>query len=388
VTAQVPRSDRIAVLDGLRALAIGLVIALHAGILPGGGFGVTIFFVLSGFLITSILLRPSTLTRHGLLRFYARRLMRLYPPLLALCVFCAAFALLVLSGHARHLLLVEVGTSLSYTTDFYLGHGRVTRDFGYIGQTWSLAIEEQFYLLWPLLLILIQRTSRNLRGQLACVFVLMLAIIVWRAHLAAEGLGAHVGLSFDTQADALLMGCALALALPSIRQPLARHPRLLDGAAAGALILILLNAVNGGADFPWRLAYPVVAVSAAVLVCRLVVPTVTSAGRLLTWVFSAPVVVFIGRISYSLYLWHPMVFAIAKRNLGLSSKSAQLLASPLLALIILGVSWASYRWIEQPCRRLNDRWLSEPTPTGRILGLRAGEAEPDGADAVPSAAGQ
>jgi peptidoglycan/LPS O-acetylase OafA/YrhL len=364
------QTSRIAVLDGLRALGIALVIAQHAGLLAGGGFGVSVFFVLSGFLITSILLRPNTLNRRGLLRFYARRLMRLYPPLLALCAFCAVFALLVLDAHARHYLLAEVGTSVTYSTDFYLGHGRFTSFYGYLGHTWSLAIEEQFYLVWPLLLMLILRMSPSLRARILCVLLLALAVTVWRAHVAAEGLAVQVGLSLDTQGDGLLVGCALAMALPAIRDWLARHPRLLDSAAVCAVAAILVIGVTNGKGIPWRLAYPLVTFSTAALICRLIVPTPTPSGRLLAWFFAAPPVVFIGRISYSLYLWHPVIFDIAKRNLGLVSRRDQLLASPLLLILIVATSWASYRWIEQPARRLNDRWLPEPTPTNRILDPR------------------
>ena len=162
-----PKRRRLDVLDGLRGLAIALVVAFHAGVAPGGGIGVTIFFVLSGYLITGLLVKPAVLSRAGVGRFWVRRLLRLFPALAVVCAFVAVWGVLVVDGHARHLLFAEVIASLTYTQDFYLGHGRSTSDFGYLGQTWSLGVEQQFYLLWPLLLLGILRFTSGWRGRVA-----------------------------------------------------------------------------------------------------------------------------------------------------------------------------------------------------------------------------
>jgi peptidoglycan/LPS O-acetylase OafA/YrhL len=360
------------VLDGLRALAIGLVLGIHSGILGnGGGFGVTIFFVLSGFLITGLLLRPRALAGRGLARFYARRLVRLYPPLAALCIFCTAWAVFVLSGHARHFLLVEVGTSMTYTTDFYLGHGHATADFGYLGHTWSLAIEEQFYLLWPLLLLLILRYASTLRARLGLVLMLWTAVVAWRAYLSTKGLAAEIGLSFGTQADALMIGCGLALAQTEMRDLVSRHQRAFDAATAvafGALLVVSVASV----PVPLGLGYVAVSLSAAVIICRLLTPPEYALGTRVKAVFAAAPVVFLGRISYSLYLWHVVVFTIAERNLGVTSRAQKALFAPLILSVAFGLAYASFRWIELPAHRLNDRWFPVARPSRPIAGGLAG----------------
>src|SRR5271163_1074884 len=126
-----PDRRRIDVLDGMRGLAIAMVLAFHAGLAPGGGMGVTIFFVLSGYLITGILIKPGVLSRSGLKQFWIRRLLRLFPALAVVCAFALLWAILVVRGHAQHLLFAEILASLTYTQDFYLGHGHSTPDFGY-----------------------------------------------------------------------------------------------------------------------------------------------------------------------------------------------------------------------------------------------------------------
>ncbi len=328
-----PRTHRprIDVLDGIRGIAIALVVAFHAGFAPGGGIGVTIFFVLSGYLITGILIKPAILSRPGLMRFWVRRLLRLFPALLAVCIFCAVWGLLVVRGHARHLLFAEVLTSLTYTQDFYLGHGRSTADFGYLGQTWSLAVEQQFYLLWPLLLMGILRFARSWRTQVAVTLACALAFTLWRAHLAAAGLNAHLALNIDGQGDSLLVGCALALAMPHIGEVLACRQRLLD---TGALVALALIAMFGLVDLnrpsPGRSGYLLIALASAVLIVRLLTRPATATSQLLERAFSWRPLVWLGLISYSVYLWHPVIFKIATDDIGLTSWPEKIAGSPLL----------------------------------------------------------
>jgi peptidoglycan/LPS O-acetylase OafA/YrhL len=307
-----------------------------------------------------------------LARFYARRLLRLAPALIVVCLFCVGLALIVLHGHQRSFLLLEVGTSASYTSDFYFAHGRVTHDWGYLGQTWSLAVEEQFYLLWPLVLIAISRLASTLRGRVGAVLGLIVIVIVWRAHLAHEGLAAHIGVGFDAQADSLLIGCALALLLPHWREALARHQQLLDVMALLALATLLVFTLSWAPMYyiPYRLGYVVASAASAVLIARLVLPAELSVGRLMRRVFSLPIATFTGRISYSLYLWHPVLAGIVTRDLHITSGPRLLIAGPLLAIAIFAVSYASYRWVEQPFQRLKDRRLPGPAPLPPARGAR------------------
>jgi peptidoglycan/LPS O-acetylase OafA/YrhL len=359
--ADAPPRGRVAILDGLRALAIGAVLAHHAGFAPGGGIGVTVFFVLSGFLITGLLTGPGALTFAGLKRFYWRRTMRLLPALVCVCTFCLLWALLALDGQARHLLLTEVLTSITYTQDFYLGHGSSTADFGYLGHTWSLAIEQQFYFAWPLLLIAIVRLAPGRRQAIAYTALLALAFALWRAHLASRGLNAHIGLNLDAQADSLLVGCCLALAMPALRGRLPAHQRVLD---AGAAITLLLIAVMSESHLnratPGRVGYLLVAVGTALLICRLLTPPRHVAGRLMARAFSLRPIVWIGLISYSIYLWHPVILRIAKEDIGLCSRPEQVLGAPLLLAVILLVSWLSFVLVEVPFQRLRNTRMPDP----------------------------
>jgi peptidoglycan/LPS O-acetylase OafA/YrhL/O-antigen/teichoic acid export membrane protein/SAM-dependent methyltransferase len=362
--ARASRRTRIDALDGIRGLAIALVVAFHAGLAPGGGIGVTIFFVLSGYLITEILLRPSTLSRSGLARFWARRLLRLFPALAVVCLFCTVWALLVVHGHSRHLLFAEILASLTYTQDFYLGHGHSTADFGYLGQTWSLGVEQQFYLLWPFLLMAITRVTSTWRGRVAVTLVCALTISAWRAYLAGRGLNAQVGLNIDAQGDSLLVGCALALAMPHVAATLTRRQRLLDVGAISALVLIVaFGAYDLNGLTPGRVGYLVIALSTAVLILRLLTEPTSDTGRVLRRAFSWRPVVWLGAISYSVYLWHPVIFKIALDDVGLRSWPQKIESAPILGSLILLVSWASYRWVEQPFQHLKDRRIPERAPS-------------------------
>lgn len=351
-----PRAGRIEALDGLRALAITLVVAFHAGLIRGGGIGVTVFFVLSGYLITGILIAPRVLSRAGLVRFWTRRLLRLLPALAAVCVFCAAWAVIALDGHARSAMFHEVLASLAYVQDLRLGRGQNPDDFGYLGHTWSLAVEQQFYMLWPLLLAGVLAVGRTRRAQAVLVLGMAGMLTLWRAHLAARGVDAHVGMNIDARGDSLLVGCALALAT-SDGSALRRLPaRALDLGALGALGVTAIFAVSDlNAASPGRVGYLIAALCGAVLVAHCVAPTGTRVSRSVIGALSCAPVAWLGRISYSLYLWHPVVLRIARDFLGVDAGPRRLVAAPLLLAVTLGTAWLSYRFIEVPFQQLPKR---------------------------------
>jgi peptidoglycan/LPS O-acetylase OafA/YrhL len=357
----VQNSARVRSLDGLRALAIALVVAYHARTpgFGGGGIGVVVFFTLSGFLITGVLLRHGALTQGGLKRFYIRRILRLFPALIVATLFCALYAVVVLGGHERSLLLTEVATSLTYTTDFYLAHGHhANGNWGMLGHTWSLGVEEQFYLVWPVAMLLLLRRLSTLKVRLGIVILFAIADTVWRAYLSARGMHTHVGFGFDTHVDVLLVGCALGLALPSLGEEVAmnRQRAVTAGAVIGLCVLLVVAMVPPHLRiFPLDFGYLVVAVSTAAIIVRLVVPASSSVSRAYVDLFSLAPVVWIGAISYGIYLWHVIVFDVYKHTFHIQTLQQRAAFAPLLLATTLAVAALSYYVVEMPFLRLKDR---------------------------------
>ena len=198
------------VLDGLRALAILGVIVAHADVpfmLSAGGIGVTLFFVLSGFLITRLLVEErERIGRIDLRAFYARRLRRLVPPLVAFLA--VVTALLVARGEP----LWGVLSTLTFTTDVA---SLLRVPVHLVGHTWSLSLEEQFYVVWPVVLIAVGR--RHTRWLVTALSVG--AVLVAGNRMLLDLRGVSLVRSFyspDTRSDALLVGCILALVLPHL----------------------------------------------------------------------------------------------------------------------------------------------------------------------------
>src|SRR5690606_29978886 len=220
-------------LDGLRGIAIMMVMIFHATpqMLIGGFIGVDIFFVLSGFLITTLLIREQDFNqRVNLGRFYFRRLLRLAPALLFLLAVFSCASLYFLVHEVRQKFIVDTGITFLYLSNWARAFGLHPPD--YLGHTWSLAIEEQFYLLWPLLLMLMMKCARRRTVWLLLTFGLVGCALAWRIYLSindATAMRLYNGL--DTRADALMIGCALAilLSLDKVRAYLAKgHSRILS----------------------------------------------------------------------------------------------------------------------------------------------------------------
>jgi peptidoglycan/LPS O-acetylase OafA/YrhL len=261
----------------MRAIAVGLVFLHHLAVLPGGGVGVTVFFVLSGFLITSLLLRERESTGKVRLKaFYLRRGRRLLPALAV--VMAAVFAGMALVGDAGGIGPLFVITAL------YLGNYAEAggANLGALGHTWSLAIEEQFYLVWPLLMLgLVRFPRRWILGGLLVIAGSIMAARMWTALT-----GPLDAAMYPTQlrADALLLGCALALV------PLS-PPRWVVGIGVVGLLASLA--------LPAPLGVGVAAIATVPLIARRI--------PALEW----KPVVYVGMISYGVYLWHfPVIYAL------------------------------------------------------------------------------
>ena len=282
---------RVAQLDGLRGLAILLVLAGHArgvGLPFGGAIGVTLFFVLSGYLITGLLVRElrerGTVSLRG---FWLRRVRRLAP---AMLVFLPAAAVLkvVIQGEPPWLLW----QMLAWVPVSNVSRGLGIQEFWPLGHLWSLAVEEQFYLLWPAVVGLLWARTRLPRA----IGLLLAAVVAWRALVLLAGFTDWAYFGPDTNAFALVAGALLAV-LPSGRHPdhpLRRRSPSAVVTALALLVLIALAALPPGTPALWM------ELPAALLAVVIV------AGAPSLAVLGAPPLRFLGRISYGLYLWHPL----------------------------------------------------------------------------------
>lgn len=338
-------------LDGVRALAIAIVLAAHGGVawFRSGGVGVDLFFVLSGFLITSILAAEVAATgRIGFRNFYARRLLRLAPCLLLTCAFVAV-ARQVTTGQVPWSALV---IALTYTANWVRAFSDA--DLSWLIHCWTLAIEEQFYLLWPPLLLLLERRVRDARTKGFLLVSAALLVAVYRAGMVGLYSDERINYGLDTRSDALLAGAALAYFARSWAEapPTEATSRLLGRGAAPAALLVLLlvpRVVTWYSPWMGRYGYVVVAAASAVLLADLV------AGRhsLLARAFSWRPLVAIGRISYGLYLLHLPVYFLVEGHLAHLPFALRLALKLALSLALAALS---FRLIERPCLRLKARF--------------------------------
>jgi peptidoglycan/LPS O-acetylase OafA/YrhL len=314
-------------LDGLRAVAVLIVLAHHSWLLPGGWIGVDVFFVLSGYLITSILaheLHQTGSVSFG--RFYLRRALRLTPPLAVICL--VQFARAPFTAHAGEIREATIVGGLyleNWTNVFHFG------DPGVMGHTWSLAVEEQFYWLWPVALVLIVRRRPILWLSGALAVMLIARAVGW-----VEGAGDGVLQYTFLRPCGLFIGCLLALA-PKVEGPRFAVPVML----AAILLLAVVGREQQGAVLLFGpLAASVMA--AGTIACL-------HGGGLSVAALSWGPLRYVGRISYGLYLYSMPIFILAK--------SEKLPHVPTIVLIpvVFVVAGLSYEFVEKPCLRLKSR---------------------------------
>jgi peptidoglycan/LPS O-acetylase OafA/YrhL len=349
-------------LDGLRGLCVLLVIASHTGLpfTSGGFLGVDGFFVLSGFLITSLLVQEHMSTGTvNFASFYARRALRLFPALLTLLLVCVIGTLLFASGQAAEDNWRGMGSAVIYLSNWVLATAGPGESLGVLQHTWSLAIEEQFYLLWPLLLSFVILRQRRV-NKVALVALLIGLSIITRIMLAATGAGYwRIYAGSDARADALLTGCLVGLAISSYRLESLRQVRAVTRlclvVALPALAFLVTTADGHHAFFAYW-GYTLVAVGMGSIILHLMVsPTGHLAGA-----FSWTPLIKVGMISYGLYLWHYPVFEMLKPE-AFGWNEWQMLV-PRLALTLFAAI-VSFRYIERPVLRLKER-LSKQSRQG------------------------
>ncbi|WP_166376004.1 acyltransferase family protein [Aeromicrobium phragmitis] len=345
---------RLASLDGLRAVAVLLVIGYHAAPqwLPGGFVGVDVFFVLSGFLITALLLRELQRDgRVGLRAFWIRRLRRLAPALVSMVGVIAALTLVVGHETAAGLRRQAFG-ALTWTSNWVQIHeGWSYADEGLppvLNHLWSLAIEEQFYLAWPLVFVVLMTLGGRRATRVASVVLVAVSaalFAIW--YLTADPTRAYLGL--DSHAFGLLLGAALALGRsPHLLRDEATTPargsaRLSAWGACG-LVALGLYAAFVAWDSPVTYVGGLVAANVAAAAVVLAAANPTGLARALA---VAPLR-WLGERSYGLYLWHWPLIVIATRLT--PAEHVQLAAWGAVLAAVLAAA-ASYRFLELPMRR-------------------------------------
>lgn len=320
--------ERMPALDGLRGVAIVLVVILHGWpeIMPAGGYGVTVFFVLSGFLITGILTAEKD--RAGeldLRRFFVKRALRLLP---ALVVFLAVYAVVI--GEASHTWPV-----LGYVANWAKIGGY---ELGTLTHGWSLAVEEHFYVAWPLVVGLVSR-----RFRFAVTAGLLAVAVGWRIAMIGEPF-VRVNNGTDTAAFALLAGCALAVA------PKLTAPARWGYGSIAAIVGVSLLPIKQTDAFLW--------IELAVAGLAVVATAACVDGlRMMEW----KPLRWVGVVSYGLYLWHKPLMLLSW--------------GPWVGLAVaLAATWLSWRYVEAPFlalkRRLGDSRQVEARPSDKITDAR------------------
>jgi peptidoglycan/LPS O-acetylase OafA/YrhL len=348
VEAHAPRYEPF--IDGLRAIAVGAVILFHLfpAALQGGFVGVDVFFVISGYLITGQIRQQVGAGTFSIGSFYARRIRRITPPLIAMLAASSVAAMLILKpedmqSFAKSLL----AQPLSLQNFTFLAEGEYFRgaDTKPLLHTWSLAIEEQFYVFWPLLLLAMRRMRRA--PMLGLILALMVGSFVLNDLLIALSPKASFFL-LPTRAWELAMG-GLAAILHENRQAAWNLPRPAATVASGAgvaLILFSIFYIDSKMAFPGNVAMLPVFGSFLVLLYG-------AQGWLAHRMLVNRPMVAVGLISYPLYLWHWPVLAFM-HHLALSTRSVPGVA--LFLALTFGLSILSNRFVETPIRQR--RWLA------------------------------
>lgn len=351
---------RVRAVDGLRALAVAAVVVYHAwpAVLPGGYLGVDVFFVISGFVITASLVHVRRADgRPRLGRFWVRRAQRLLPALAALLLTIAALAAVV--GDAVTVRLREqLLAALTFTGNWY----QAGSDVSYFDEAqppllqhlWSLAVEEQFYLVWPLLLVALLAVVRRPRTRVLVVALGALASAGAMAWLFAPGDDpSRLYFGTDTHGFGLLLGAAAALAVPLLATP-PSHPglalvqrcarsRVLPIAAA-AVVVVAMARLADDLTLTYRGGIAGVCVATALLLVSLLVRPGGPVRRLL----AQPVVVWVGVRSYAIYLWHWPVLVLLDAAFPTASPHLRGALTVYLTLLAAALSW---RYVEQPVLR-------------------------------------
>lgn len=347
-------------IDGLRGLAVIAVMLYHLGFtwIPGGFLGVDLFFVISGYVITRLIL--DSIARSGgldLRAFYKARLRRLFPPLVFMVITTALY-IGIWAPETMRRFVSDAPFSLSGTMNWWL----VFRDTDYfdsiarpalLQHTWSLGVEAQFYLIWPLILLLILRYLGKGKIPGAALFIatvsgITLFVISFQVDVANASTVSHVYFGTDTHSIGLFLGAALAVNwIPqNLKKDIEKRAvDLIDGIGIFGFIGMIATFLFIDEADPtlYTLAFPL----AGVFGCAIITSIVHPASRFAP-ILSSTVAVWIGERSYAIYLWHWVVFQLTRPAVDIDGSAWALTA--LRLLIVFALADISLRLVELPIR--------------------------------------
>jgi len=346
-------------LDGIRAVAFLIVFLSHAGLgkFVPGGFGVTVFFFLSGYLITTMLRREHERSnRIDFKKFYMRRVLRIWPPfyvVLFLAFVCSFFAGIFSDFSFEH--VKAFLTQFFHISNYYnIEYGNKFMALG-TEVYWSLAVEEHFYLLFPLLYVLLRRMGVTASRQALIFLSICFLALLWRCLLVFT-MGAdyeRIFFATDTRVDSILFGCALAVAgNPALEQDWQISERLLKFVLLPLGLVLLVGSLLVRAEiFRDTVRYTIQGIA--------LYPIFIASIRFPEWILFKPLnwkwVRFVGVLSYSLYLVH---FMVIKFLLTVVPDLGTLVIGVLSLIISLALSYAIYIYAEVPAAKLKKKFVA------------------------------
>lgn len=327
-------------LDGLRGIAILIVLFFHAKFpfFSGGYIGVDIFFVLSGFLITSLLIQE--FIKNGTIdfkKFYIRRFKRLFPALFFFILIYSILSYFILNK-SLNLIFLESTIALTYTSNLFQAFQ--IHDLTLINHTWSLSIEEQFYLLWPILLFILLKFRFKINNIFVSIILISIFVFLWRNYLIIVESPPFIRLytGFDTRLDSLMLGCAMSIFINYFKKDILNNIILNCILITCISYFIYIISQMSWLDIRmFTLHFYLVSISSSLFIYCILI----SKNKIVSTIIKNKYLVEIGKISYGLYLWHYPIFRILRQE-----------HSPIFVLLVGGIisvliALISYHFVEK-----------------------------------------